>query len=379
MQSLEDSKHNLITFLLFIVAIGFVGAAGWLTANPPLAEVDPFDVETFKSREIVDFEVFEEEGGAMVAYRYLGEKLPEKLHPDEIVGMRKPDSYTYVAKRGEELSQYQNVVFSRDVFYEQNGDWYDLEYGEVEEEIFKRYTRTPLQFIHIAYAATTTATFYSGTGDGSIQSNGSTWSATRSGTSLAVDATDESSIIRSAFLKTYFINRGWLPFNTSSIPASATINSATTSVYVSAKQNAENDGNDFISVVQTSQASETSLATSDWSAIGITEGVDSGQRKDITSISTGAYLDFTLNSTGRGWIKKSGESPNCGSTNGYTCLGLREGHDLLNDAPTTANGNGNQITVYYAERTGTSEDPKLEVNYTADADLEFNFGFFFDF
>ena len=33
-----------------------------------------------------------------------------------------------------------------------------------------------------------------------------------------------------------------------------------------------------------------------------TEGVDAGQRKDITNITENAYVSFQLNSAGRSWI-----------------------------------------------------------------------------
>ena len=90
--------------------------------------------------------------------------------------------------------------------------------------------------------------------------------------------------------------RGFFLFDTSAIGAD-TVDSAAFSVYVATTLNNDNDGNDFGTVVGSAPAANTAIATADYDQVGATEYIDLGQRKDISSISTGAYLDFTLNST----------------------------------------------------------------------------------
>lgn len=178
-----------------------------------------------------------------------------------------------------------------------------------------------------------------------------------------------SSTFLSLFLCT--IDRTFLPFDTSSIPSNATITAATLNLYTLTKTNTDNDGTDFLTVTQTSQATHTVLANADYDQCGAvsnpTEGIDSGQRKDISSITTSAYLVFTLNATGNGWIKKSGQASACSATAGITCLGVREGHDVTNAAIVSGFDvvAENTATFSSSEQSGTSQDPYLAVTYTA--------------
>ena len=157
----------------------------------------------------------------------------------------------------------------------------------------------------------------------------------------------------------YYIYRSLLPFDTSSIPDSATITSATLSAYVASKMNYDNDGDDFITLVQSTQASSTALATTDYARTGATnnptEGVDSTGRKDITSITANAWLTFTLNTTGQGFVSKTGS----------TLLALREGHDVIDSlfvSTSTTASQQSYVTFHCVYRT--TYDPLLTVTYT---------------
>lgn len=152
----------------------------------------------------------------------------------------------------------------------------------------------------------------------------------------------------------FAISRAFTLFDTSAIPDADTITSATLSLFIYNKaQSFGNDGNDFISIITTTPASNTAIVDADYDQVGTTEQHDTAQRKDISGVSTGAYLDFTFNSTGLGNISKTGVSK----------FGAREGHDLLNAEPTGGNTLDCGVAFYNAERSGTSNDPKLVVEH----------------
>lgn len=203
------------------------------------------------------------------------------------------------------------------------------------------------------------ASFYAGTGDGFVIGPGSSvWTTLHDAlTGGGFNSTGTITSIKTGKSSTgsFSIDRTFLPFDTSGLPDEAEIVSANLSVYVSAKINADNDGDDFITIVNTSQASPTSLVTADYDQVGSisnpVEGTD--ERKDLTSISTGSYLSFVLNSTGLSWVSKEG----------FTQLGLREGHDVLNSAFGGASNSSNSIQVRTSNYAGTSFDPILAISY----------------
>jgi hypothetical protein len=148
-----------------------------------------------------------------------------------------------------------------------------------------------------------------------------------------------------------FIYRLFALFDTSSLTASANISAATASFYINGTLNSDNDGDDWVNVVQSAPASNTDLVLGDFSKCGdaVSNPTEGSTRVDITGISSAAYLDFALNATGRGWISKTG----------VTKLGLREGHDCINSAAVA----NDYVEVKSAETAGTTSDPKLVVTY----------------
>jgi hypothetical protein len=208
--------------------------------------------------------------------------------------------------------------------------------------------------------ATSPETYYSGAGDGYVLYGGSstiTWAnvhhatagdyADYTGTTMYAESFESSD-------GTNYngIQRSFLPFNTAALPDDATITAATLNIYVSTTSDTDNDGYDYVSVVQTTQASTSSVVVEDYDQCGAVQSPQKGAADiDITDISAG-YTVFTLNATGIAWI----------SLTGWTQLGIREGHDVADHQ--IATNKDNYVLFYSSAYTGTSRDPYLNITYT---------------
>jgi len=334
------------------------------------------------------------DGEAEVKYAYLTE--PMEALPNEDVTLRTPQSQTveigtYKNEEGNTMRELKTTFLPKPQFYQdKDGVWRQIEYATTTEEIFSQSGAIPYiakrEFFERLTGAkpvyALSATYYpdpnteSTSVDGYVQYNATLgglcdWSLMRDAT-IGHSVDDSGTTIPISlyilyiddpvFSCYYDMGRIFLLFDTSALPNNATISAATLSVYVTAKDNGDNDGDDTLNVVTTTPASNTALSTADFDQLGTTLQASA---IDITSISTGAYTDFTLNSTGRGNI----------SLTSITKFGLREGHDVGNVQ--IAEGSTNGITAYSADQTGTANDPKLAVTYTIPA--AFSMGNWFPF
>ena len=205
-----------------------------------------------------------------------------------------------------------------------------------------------------------TVIFYPSAGDGFVNKNNASWDTTHDAlTGASANYIGNTFGVSSgkASLK-YKIQRVFLPFDTSFLPDNASITDAKLKVYVTTKLNNDNDGDDFVTVVQATEPSVTALTTADYDLAGSinnpTEGIDTTERKDITNVPIKAYLVFNLNSTGKNWISKTG----------FTKLALREGHDVKDSPFIGIDGQSNSLTTRTSEYSATTYDPILEVTYT---------------
>lgn len=192
----------------------------------------------------------------------------------------------------------------------------------------------------------TVSTFYSGSGDGSVYRSSTVWATARdTADGISAQYTDATRYIMADLdAGTYTVARGFFPFDTSALPDGDTISAATASF-----DNSASSGSCLAGIVQTSQASNTSLVVGDFDALTLNsapEGTDSR----VAMTSTG-YKDMTLNATGIGWISKTG----------YTLFGIRLSNDLDNSAPSARN----YVLMYMSEQTGTTNDPVLVVTHSA--------------
>ena len=225
----------------------------------------------------------------------------------------------------------------------------------------------------------TTHTFYSAAGtnspvDGPIQSPVGTWADAHDGTTAAwalPTSTNQAcgSQNNSGSANDFAIYRGIFLFDTSTLLATDTVDSAVFSIYATSVNNEDQDGYNYLSTVQTQGqniSSDADVVVGDWDLVGSaidnpTEGNATGGRISLNDITTSAYNDFTLNATGLGWVAKTGDTSPVGATEGITYLGLREGHDIQDHI--VNNGALSRIFHYYADQG--SNEPKLVLEVTS--------------
>lgn len=164
----------------------------------------------------------------------------------------------------------------------------------------------------------------------------------------------------------YAISRCVFLFDTSSIPATDTIDSAV--LYLFASSAPINADSDSFGVVQmtASMVGTTTVDVADYDQIGsaITNPTEGATRLALSAVVNGQYATSTLDATGRGWIARSGETkPTSFPAVGTTALGGRLVTDITNTTPA---GN-NHFVHYTASQAGTTNDPKLTVEHSAAA------------
>jgi hypothetical protein len=143
----------------------------------------------------------------------------------------------------------------------------------------------------------------------------------------------------------WYINRAVINFNTASIPTDNVISSAVISLYAIAV----GSDADSYRIVQNTISSNTAYATADFDLFNSTALATD---KESTSITTSAYNNWALNSTGIGIIQKDGVSH----------FGVRSAEECDNTAPT---GGNSYFGCSSADEDGTSRDPKLVVTHAA--------------
>jgi len=147
------------------------------------------------------------------------------------------------------------------------------------------------------------------------------------------------------------IRRSFFFFYTAALTSNATISAAVLSIYGYDKYDPASWAPSF-NIYDTTSTSTTGLASADYLTAGTT-----AYSTAITyaNWSTTGYNDYTLNATGLAAISKTGLSRFCHRESTY---------DVANSAPTWSSNKSCYTAVYLADRTATTEDPKLVVTYT---------------
>lgn len=219
-------------------------------------------------------------------------------------------------------------------------------------------TRFALSVVNLTLTAypdpnteTTTVDGFSGKG------NSSSYSTTHDATD-GTDTNDSAAYFTAwnTFTTTpvYYVYRSFTLFDTSSLTGSASISSATYSLWGDSGGNKADNLSDSVGVVTCSPASNTALVHADYDQFTTTLQATS---ITIASFSLAAYNDYALNGTGIGNI----------SLTGVTKFGVRLVGDINNTTPTDNGTPGTYVHIESADLAGTSNDPKLVVTYTISA------------
>lgn len=345
-----------------------------MTAVPEPLQLksEPRDVIYAEAKETPD-------GVGEVKYAYLENEV--LVAEGEEVTRRTPVSQTEVLavrqEGNERIEDLKTTFFAKPQFYEDDGQWRQIEYATTTPEVFSmsgaiKYVQKREFWERLlpgkpVFAAV--STFYPDPNtettsvDGEVSYSDLTASFTAVDSATSIDVKLQSVYDGvDCFCYLELIDRGVFLFDTSALTAGAVVSAATMSIYVTSKANSDNDGTDYIAVISTTPASNTALVGNDFNNVGGTNFTDSPP--DITAITTATYTNITLNASGIAAV----------ATAGITKFALQEGHDFtgFNIAASATN----RITLSSAETSGTSQDPKLEVTYTSSS---FSMGQWFPF
>jgi hypothetical protein len=191
------------------------------------------------------------------------------------------------------------------------------------------------------------ATFYSSSADGYVVNSGNDYSNVRNAqTGTAAESSAPPAMSNSLYSSLYYVFRSFLPFDTSVLGVSATISAATLSIYGDATdgQGEVDAGYSDLNVQQGTQAD--TLTTEDFDSFSGNELADSYLEYPIL---TNGYNTWTLNSTGRAAINKTGTTKFC----------IRNYGDFSRNSPTGLN-----FIYFWASEKGNGYKPKLIVTFT---------------
>lgn len=205
----------------------------------------------------------------------------------------------------------------------------------------------------------TISTFFSNvTGDGHVNNpNNATWAGARNAASatsidtavtIQVGAEDELNGTK------YAVSRGFLPFDTSSIPDTDPINTVKLEIIRNGGENSQTSG-----LILTTQGNPGDLVDADFSALTLDSPAEGTDARVDTNVANEATITYNFNATGRGWINKTG----------FTKLGIRFTGDIDNVTP--PNSTRRYVLAYSADEAGTTKDPLLTIDHGPLTSIEF--------
>jgi hypothetical protein len=205
-----------------------------------------------------------------------------------------------------------------------------------------------------SFATLLNATFYSSSSDGNVSQSDVIYLIAQRADSGKIDDTSTYLWIGQRLNITtgkYSVYRGYMFFDTSSLPDDATIISATLSFY--GKQDLSTNA-EFNLIIQNGQpdSPHDPMNIYDYYYSNYSE---SGGYLSTTSFITTGYNNITLNTTGLKWINKTATTKLC----------VRSSRDIESTSPGPPMiTDRNEYVVVYAQEGGASYIPKLHITYT---------------
>jgi hypothetical protein len=346
-----------------LATIGIAGSlllGGLVVTDPLKTENTPIEITAEKlleAKEVDDVRFDTKTGtsknlGKIIAYSYISNEVVSKK-PGEIIEKRKSNALFFEKgknKNGKQIIEahfYPSSQFKK----ETDGNWYQIQSATTTTVAFNK-----IKGFHLIKEAFATNLPSNAGGDGMAYKapGAGTFAGSRAADGNQLDNSSNSALVLTSTDNQYYLSRSFFPVDTSSIGAGTVTSASFFFKILTDRFDSSNDAsNSFIDLIQTTQQNSTSLAMSDYQrGTGETLGATHVR---ILDLSTSAYNEYTLNSSGLSWI----------NTSGYTLFGFREGHDTNNVSPGTAgSGKYNYVYIMTTEQTGTSNDPYLSVTYT---------------
>jgi len=195
--------------------------------------------------------------------------------------------------------------------------------------------------------------------DGSVLEDDTTWDAAHDATSGS-GGTRDTETTGFAFSRrtnsgSFSIHRTFASFDFSAVTDTDSKDSGILSFWgISVRDNHTNGARD-VGVVEPTPANDNLLVDGDFDQCGSVDSATEGAtRITFASLSTGQYNDWTLTSTGLGFI----------SLTGISNFGLRTNYDLDDLEPSPNNANGSGIDNSFADEANTTQDPKCALTHS---------------
>lgn len=345
--------------ILILVLLCFLGAGCSPTGEQPLGA----GIETAKENVLHSVEK-----NGIVKYVYKNgnlDNIPALSDNIKREIKRTPNARIFERNDGKKVAE---IVGGKPRYWQdENGEWWKLEYATSTKETFDLAMKpTALETIagffgNPAEAAISTTTPdadpESTTVDGTVYRDDSTWSATRNTATGdgASDSGTKASPLSNENTGTYRIDRAFFLFDISSIPSNISVSQTEFKFACGSNTNTDNDGDDFIRISSSTPASDTGLATGDYDAVGTTAFAPDIDIGDLNDGSSSLDNKFTFNSTGNTYIEDQA------SDDQIVELGIREGHDVIDDS--ICEGCYNEANIYSADQGGNVV-PSLVITYT---------------
>jgi len=247
----------------------------------------------------------------------------------------------------EKLAENKFRIYSKPAFFYDNssGLWYDVAFSTTTKDSLQlmkdlEKDNELLNFLKIL-PANAQYSYPFATGWGTMYKGSAVWATARDATSGLGVVLYENKCLVYNVAGQYYLEKSFHPFDISSLPA-GTITDASLNIYVKSVSDTDNDTEDYLVLVESTQSDYDTLIQDDYDTL---QSVEWSQEIDLSTVTAYQTLEFNLNATALTYI-------NATSTPKF---GIREGHDLENSAIQANQTNGIYIINSYLDITFEAE------------------------